>query len=146
LINSWNFEGIDPLTIWHGNEHATNITVDNINTIDPDDKIILKSAHGILKAFQFLEEVLLSARNTTTIITAAPSTSLIGSGGDVSNLVAIKHSLFKRQAESEDTTEASTESSTLAEFDTTTIAHEDDDEIVTERPPEIDNRSEVEFG
>ncbi len=109
----------------------------------------MKSAHGILKAFQFLEEVLLSARNTTTTITAAPSTSHIGSGGDVSNLVAIKHSLFKRQAESEDSTEASTETATVSDFETTTIPHEDDmndDEVVTDRPLEISDRSEVEFG
>lgn len=117
----------------------------------------MKSAHGILKAFQFLEEVLLSARNTTTTITAAPSTSHVGSGGDVSNLVAIKHSLFKRQTESEDTTEASTETSTLYEFEATTVAHEDqdddnngdgddEDEVATDRPLEISDRSEVEFG
>jgi hypothetical protein len=39
LINSWNFIDLDPKTIWHGNEHVQNITVDNIKTLDNEDKV-----------------------------------------------------------------------------------------------------------
>ena len=42
LINSWNFIDLDPKTIWHGNEHVKNVTVDNIKTIDNDDKVKIR--------------------------------------------------------------------------------------------------------
>lgn len=61
LINSWSFESLDPSRIWHGNQHAINVTSDQINLIDPEDKTIRKSTRGILKALSFLEEVLLKS-------------------------------------------------------------------------------------
>lgn len=106
----------------------------------------MKSAHGILKALQFLEEVLLSARNSTTTITAAPSTSHIVGGGDVSNLVAIKHSLFRRQA---DSFEVRAETPSPSETETTTLSYEDeeaDEEVNTDLPLEKEEIPEVEFG
>ena len=62
LINSWNFKSndLDPKTIWHGNEHATTISSTNLNQFKSEPKDIMKSMLGILHAFQFLEQVLLS--------------------------------------------------------------------------------------
>ncbi len=63
LVNSWNFgekDGLDPTTVWHGNEHAINVTIDNLETLETDSQEIMKSMLGILHAFQFLENVLLS--------------------------------------------------------------------------------------
>ena len=56
LINSWNFKGLDPESIWHGNEHATAISNDNLAN-SPHSEKIMKSSIGILNAFEFLEEV-----------------------------------------------------------------------------------------
>ena len=39
LINSWNFIDLDPKTIWHGNEHVQNITIDNLKQLDNGDKV-----------------------------------------------------------------------------------------------------------
>ena len=39
LINSWNFKGLDPKTIWHGNEHAQNITAEIAESDPEDDKV-----------------------------------------------------------------------------------------------------------
>ena len=65
LINSWNFKSgeaadLNPNTIWHGNEHAVTITSDNLNKFPTEPKNIMKSMLGILHAFQFLEQILLS--------------------------------------------------------------------------------------
>ena len=62
MINSWNFKSndLDPKTIWHGNEHATTISSTNLNQFKSEPKDIMKSMLGILHAFQFLEQVLLS--------------------------------------------------------------------------------------
>lgn len=62
LINSWNFgkDSLDPKTVWHGNEHAINVTTENLDNLETDSKEIMKSMLGILHAFQFLENVLLS--------------------------------------------------------------------------------------
>ena len=62
LINSWNFKSndLDPKTIWHGNEHATTISSTNLNQFKSEPKDIMKSMLGILHAFQFLEQVLLT--------------------------------------------------------------------------------------
>ena len=51
----------DITKIWHGNEHARSVTGETMHEIDPPhgDKIIA-STIGILHAFQFLEDVLLS--------------------------------------------------------------------------------------
>ena len=49
LINSWNFLDLEPSTIWHSNEHAQNISAENIHDIDPKGEKIMKSTHGILK-------------------------------------------------------------------------------------------------
>merc|ERR1719471_1838707 len=60
LINSWNFKDLDHDVIWHGNEHAQAITNDNIVHIDPPrGEKIMHSAIGILRSFEYLEEVLL---------------------------------------------------------------------------------------
>merc|ERR1719471_2231387 len=60
LINSWNFKDLNPDVIWHGNEHAQAITNDNIVEIDPPTGAkIMRSSDGILKSFEFLEQVLL---------------------------------------------------------------------------------------
>ena len=52
---------------------------------------VFKSTYGILKAFQFLEEVLLTARNITAIpvapATTTPPPVEVGRKGDISNLV-----------------------------------------------------------
>ena len=62
LVNSWNFgeENLTPTTVWHGNEHAMNVTIDNLDSLETDPQEIMKSMLGILHAFQFLENVLLS--------------------------------------------------------------------------------------
>ena len=62
LVNSWNFgeEQLTPTTVWHGNEHAMNVTIENLETLDTDPQEIMKSMLGILHAFEFLENVLLS--------------------------------------------------------------------------------------
>ena len=62
MVNSWNFgeEALDPTTVWHGNEHAINVTLDNLETLETDSKEIMNSMVGILHAFEFLEDVLLS--------------------------------------------------------------------------------------
>ena len=62
LVNSWNFgeEKLTPTTVWHGNEHAMNVTIDNLDSLETDPQEIMKSMLGILHAFQFLENVLLS--------------------------------------------------------------------------------------
>ena len=62
LVNSWNFgeENLTPTTVWHGNEHAINVTIDNLDSLETDPQEIMKSMLGILHAFQFLENVLLS--------------------------------------------------------------------------------------
>ena len=39
MINSWNFKGLDPKTIWHGNEHAQNVTVETVEKNDGEDKV-----------------------------------------------------------------------------------------------------------
>ena len=57
LVNSWNFGDLDPLKIWHGNEHVQDIAPGNIDQIDPEGDKIMKSTQGILSALQFLEEV-----------------------------------------------------------------------------------------
>ena len=61
LINSWNFKDLDANVIWHGNEHAQAINNANIKAVDPPsgDKIMMSSL-GILKSFEFLENVLLN--------------------------------------------------------------------------------------
>ena len=53
------FQDLDPASIWHGNEHVQNISASNIADIDPDNKKIMQSTYGILKALEFLEDVLL---------------------------------------------------------------------------------------
>ena len=59
LVNSWNFgNDLDLSTVWHGNEHATNVTSANLNELDTEPDEIMKSMLGILQAFQFLENVL----------------------------------------------------------------------------------------
>jgi hypothetical protein len=72
LVNSWNFgaDVLDPTTVWHGNEHAINITADNLDQLDTDPKEIMRSMLGILHAFQFLENVLLSDQLGHQTITA----------------------------------------------------------------------------
>ena len=62
LVNSWNFgeENLTPTTVWHGNEHAITITSSNLNEFKTKPKDVMKSMLGILHAFQFLEQVLLS--------------------------------------------------------------------------------------
>ena len=68
LVNSWNFgeEDLKPNTVWHGNEHAINVTIENLETLDTDPQEIMKSMLGILHAFEFLENVLLSDHLTQT--------------------------------------------------------------------------------
>jgi hypothetical protein len=39
LINSWNFKDLDPKTIWHGNEHAQNVTAEIAESDPEDDKV-----------------------------------------------------------------------------------------------------------
>ena len=47
LVNSWNFGNtLDPKTVWHGNEHAINVTTANLNTLDTEPKEIMKSMLG----------------------------------------------------------------------------------------------------
>ena len=49
--------------IWHGNEHAQDVTGENMHQIDPPNgEKVIASTIGILHAFQFLEDVLLSRK------------------------------------------------------------------------------------
>ena len=49
--------------IWHGNEHAVDVTGETMHQIDPPHaEKIIRSTIGILHAFQFLEDVLLSRK------------------------------------------------------------------------------------
>ena len=49
--------------IWHGNEHARDVNGENMHEIDPPNgEKVIASTIGILHAFQFLEEVLLSRK------------------------------------------------------------------------------------
>jgi len=67
LINSWNFKGLNPDSIWHGNEHAKAITNDNVYEIDSENgEKIMKSSIGILKALEFLEQVLLGEQRSSS--------------------------------------------------------------------------------
>ena len=51
----------DVTKIWHGNEHARGVTGETMYKIDPPHgEKIMASTIGILHAFQFLEDVLLS--------------------------------------------------------------------------------------
>ena len=53
----------DTSKIWHGNEHALDISGENMHQIDPPHgEKIMSSTIGILHAFQFLEDVLLSRK------------------------------------------------------------------------------------
>eukprot|EP00095_Tigriopus_kingsejongensis_P011851 maker-scaffold493_size155937-snap-gene-0.22 protein:Tk11851 transcript:maker-scaffold493_size155937-snap-gene-0.22-mRNA-1 annotation:"hypothetical protein DAPPUDRAFT_95105" len=61
LINSWNFGSLNAQSIWHGNEHVQDILPSTIHDIDPEGKKVMKSTRGILKALQFLEDVLLKS-------------------------------------------------------------------------------------
>ena len=57
------FRDTDTSKIWHGNEHALDISGENMHEIDPPHgEKIMSSTIGILHAFQFLEDVLLSRR------------------------------------------------------------------------------------
>lgn len=68
LVNSWNYgkNDLDPRKIWHGNEHAKVVTADNINDFEKKPQDIMRSMLGILHAFQFLEDVLLSRKPFST--------------------------------------------------------------------------------
>ena len=48
LVNSWNFGSnqLDPKTVWHGNEHAINVTTANLNALETDSQDIMKSMLG----------------------------------------------------------------------------------------------------
>ncbi|TRY81053.1 hypothetical protein TCAL_09447 [Tigriopus californicus] len=61
LINSWNFGNLDSSSIWHGNDHVQDILPDNIEEIDPEGGKVMKSTTGILRALEFLEDVLLKS-------------------------------------------------------------------------------------
>ena len=57
------FRDTDTTKIWHGNEHALDISGENMHEIDPPHgEKIMSSTIGILHAFQFLEDVLLSRK------------------------------------------------------------------------------------
>ncbi len=63
LVNFWSIDKLDHATIWHGNEHLRNLTTDvELSADDPDAEKIASSAHGILQALEFLENVLLDGR------------------------------------------------------------------------------------
>ena len=72
LVNSWNFgeENLPTTTVWHGNEHAMNVTLENLESLETDPQEIMRSMLGILQAFQFLENVLLSENPSKTIDTS----------------------------------------------------------------------------
>ena len=72
LVNSWNFgeENLPTTTVWHGNEHAMNVTLENLESLETDPQEIMRSMLGILQAFQFLENVLLSENPSKTIETS----------------------------------------------------------------------------
>ena len=58
-----SFRDTDTSKIWHGNEHALDISGENMHDIDPPHgEKIMSSTIGILHAFQFLEDVLLSRK------------------------------------------------------------------------------------
>ena len=55
-------QNLDESQVWHGNEHVLNITSDNLDqlsSLDGKDRKLMSSTFGILKALQFLEDVLL---------------------------------------------------------------------------------------
>jgi hypothetical protein len=56
LINSWNFKDLDPKTIWHGNEHAQNITAEIAESDPEDDKVYTGSSLNNLTMLFFLVE------------------------------------------------------------------------------------------
>ena len=67
LVNSWNFGNeLDLTHVWHGNEHAINVTSANLNTLDTEPNVIMESMWGIWQAFQFLENVLFSDKLNQT--------------------------------------------------------------------------------
>jgi len=72
LVNSWNFgeENLPTTQVWHGNEHAMNVTLENLESLETDPQEIMRSMLGILQAFQFLENVLLSENPSKTIDTS----------------------------------------------------------------------------
>ena len=66
LVNSWNFgNDLDLSTVWHGNEHAINVTSANLNELATKKDDIMKSMLGILQAFQFLENVLFAGEEAS---------------------------------------------------------------------------------
>ena len=63
LLRNCFFRDADTTKIWHGNEHALDISGENMHEIDPPHgEKIMSSTIGILHAFQFLEDVLLSRK------------------------------------------------------------------------------------
>ena len=63
MLRNCFFRDTDTTKIWHGNEHALDILGENMHEIDPPHgEKIMSSTIGILHAFQFLEDVLLSRK------------------------------------------------------------------------------------
>ena len=49
LVSAWNFGGLDPTRVWHGNEHVVRVDKEAARRLDPEDRFVMRSTLGILQ-------------------------------------------------------------------------------------------------